>query len=399
MPKNNNYTAQDIQVLEGLEPVRKRPGMYIGSTDEKGLHHMAYEIVTNSIDESLAGYGNKIWVTIHKDGSFSVQDEGRGIPVDKHKSGKSALELTMTVLHAGGKFSESAYKISGGLHGVGASVVNALSDLTRVEVRRDGKIYFQEYKRGAPQGGIATTQEKDSKAIVKELSSGTFTMFKPDATMFSTVEWNYKTIEQMVKNFAYLIAGIHFYLLDENTGVMMQYYFEGGIKSLVAHINRDKKTLTEPVYVRKTVEEVIVEVAVQYNDSFNETLQSFVNTINTYDGGTHVTGFRMALTRAVNDYAKKINALKDMDSLTGEDMREGLTAVINIKMPTQAIQFESQTKAKLNNAEIQGYVNTAVKEGLDVYFEENPGDARKILGKIVLAAKARLAAEQQRMQF
>ncbi len=384
------YDASSIQVLEGLEPVRKRPGMYIGSTDTKGLHHMAYEVITNSIDESLAGYGKTIYVCIHKDGSFSVQDEGRGIPVDKHKSGVSALELTMTKLHAGGKFSETAYKVSGGLHGVGASVVNALSDYTRVEVRRDDKIFFQEYKRGVPQAPVSTTKISLSPFAPK---TGTFTLFKPDASMFTTVEWHYETIEQMVRNFAYLIAGIHFFFLDENSGITKQFYFEGGIKSLVTHLNRNKKTLTPPLYLKKTIEDVEIEVALQYNDSFNEVLQSFVNTVNTYDGGTHVTGFRIALTRAINDYAKKISALKESDAaLTGEDMREGLTAVINVKMPTQAIQFESQTKAKLNNAEVQGYTNTAVKEGLDTYFEENPADARKVIEKVLLAARARLAA-------
>lgn len=386
----SNYTAESIQVLEGLEPVRKRPGMYIGSTDVKGLHHLATEIIDNSIDEALAGYAKNVWVTIHNDGSLSVQDDGRGIPVDKHKSGKSALELTMTVLHAGGKFSESAYKVSGGLHGVGASVVNALSDWTRVEVRRDGKIYVQEYKRGIPVADVAVT--KNSNATVN-IDSGTFTQFLPDKTMFTTVEWDYKTVESSVRNRAYLIAGLHFYLTDERTNTQKQFYFEGGIKSLVAHLNRDKKTLTTPIYLKKEVENVEIEVALQYNDSFNEMVESFVNVVNTADGGTHVTGFRMALTRVINDYAKKIGALKDSDaSLTGEDMREGLTAIVYAKIPTQLIQFESQTKAKLNNPEVQGYVNTAVKEGLDTYFEENPADARRIIEKVLLAARARLAA-------
>lgn len=388
MAKGSDYSASDIQVLEGLEPVRKRPGMYIGSTDTKGLHHMAYEIITNSIDEALAGYGKKIWVTVHKDGSLSVQDEGRGIPVDKHKSGVSALELAMTKLHAGGKFSESAYKVSGGLHGVGASVVNALSEWTRAEVRRDGKVYAQDYKIGVPQGQVALTKSPMSQ----DKQSGTFIRFRPDASMFTTVEWNYETIETTVRNFAYLLAGLHFYVTNESTGTTRQFYFEGGIKSLVAHLNRDKKTLTDPVYVTKKVEDVQIELALQYNDGYTEILQPFVNTVYTYDGGTHVTGLRMALTRCINDYAKKIGAVKDGESMTGEDMREGLTAVISVKMPTQAIQFESQTKAKLNNPEIQGYVQTAVKETLDTYFEENPSDAKQIVAKIMLAAKARLAA-------
>ena len=387
----SNYTAESIQVLEGLEPVRKRPGMYIGTTDGKGLHQMAYEIITNSIDEALAGFGKHIWVTLHKDGALSVQDEGRGIPVDIHRRLKvSALELAMTKLHAGGKFDERTYKVSGGLHGVGASVINALSDWTRVEVRRDGKIYAQEYKRGVPIANV--TAVKTSQAAV-ELSTGTFTKFIPDSSMFSTVEWDPRLIENMVRNFAYLLAGLHFHLADEKANTTKQFYFEGGIRSLVAHLNRDKKTLTDPVYFSKTVESAEIETSIQYNDSYSEVLQSFVNTVYTYDGGTHITGFRIALTRAINDYAKKIGALKEGETgLTGEDTREGLTAVISIKMPTQAIQFESQTKAKLNNPEVQGYVNTAVKEGLDTYFEENPADARRIVEKVLLAAKARLAA-------
>lgn len=385
----SNYSASDIQVLEGLEPVRKRPGMYIGSTDSKGLHHMAYEIVTNSIDEALAGFGKRIWIIVHKDGSFSVQDEGRGIPTDKHKSGVSALELTMTKLHAGGKFSENAYKISGGLHGVGASVTNALSEWMRAEVRRDGKVYAQDYKIGVPQGTVAMTKSPESR----EIASGTYIRFKPDASMFTSIEWNYETIEATVRNFAYLLAGLHFYVTNETSGITKQFYFEGGIKSLVSHLNREKKILTDPIFVQKTVENTQIELALQYNDGFSEILQSFVNTVFTYDGGTHVTGLRMALTRSINDYAKKIGAVKDGETgLTGEDMREGLTAVISVKMPTQLIQFESQTKAKLNNPEIQGYVQTAVKEGLDMYFEENPSDAKQIVAKILLAAKARLAA-------
>ncbi len=386
----SNYTAEHIQVLEGLEPVRKRPGMFIGSTDSKGLHHLITEIIDNSIDEALAGYAKNIWVIIHKDGAVSVQDDGRGIPVDKHKSGVSALELTMTKLHAGGKFSEAAYKVSGGLHGVGASVVNALSDWTRVEVRRDDKIYFQEYKRGVPKGSVSTTKQSES---TQDINSGTYTKFKPDPSMFTTTDWDYQIVEASVRNRAYLIAGLHFFLSDERTNTVKQFYFEGGIRSLVAHLNRDKKTLTDPIYVKKMVEAVEIEVALQYNDSYSEVVESFVNVVNTEDGGTHVTGFRIALTRAINDYAKKIGAFKDGENgLTGDDMREGLTAIVYVKVPTQAIQFESQTKAKLNNPEVQGYVNTAVKEGLDTYFEENPADARRIVEKVLLAAKARLAA-------
>ena len=385
-----NYDASSIQVLEGLEPVRKRPGMYIGSTDSKGLHHLITEIIDNSVDEALAGFAKHIWITLHQDGAVSVQDDGRGIPVDKHKSGVSALELTMTKLHAGGKFDEAAYKVSGGLHGVGASVVNALSDYFRVEIRRDGKIYCQEYRRGVPKSSVSVT--KDSHALVK-IDSGTFTKFQPDPTMFTTVEWDAKNIEDSVRNRAYLIAGLHFSFTTESTAVTKQFYFEGGIKSLVVHLDRDKKPLTAPIYIKKTVDQVEIEVALQYNDSFSENLQSFVNVIPTTDGGTHVTGFRIALTRSINDYAKKIGAIKDGENgLTGEDMREGLTAVVYAKIPTQSIQFESQTKAKLNNPEVQGVVNTVVKEGLDTYFEENPSDAKRIIEKVLLAARARLAA-------
>ncbi len=388
---SNNYDASSIQILEGLEPVRKRPGMYIGSTDSKGLHHLIWEIVDNSVDEALAGFATKIWITLHKDGSVSVQDDGRGIPYDIHPVAKvSALELTMTKLHAGGKFSEGAYKVSGGLHGVGASVVNALSDYVRVEVRREDKVQaFQEYKRGIPEGKVVPA--KESKAL-HEPKSGTFTLFKPDPTMFTTVEFDPKLVENSVRDRAYLIAGLHFSLTNENTGITKQYYFEGGIKSLVSHMNRDKKILTPPIHVKKEIEDVEVEVAMQYNDGYNEVVESFVNVVNTVDGGTHVTGFRIALTRAINDYARKIGATKDGESLTGEDMREGLTAVVYCKIPTQQIQFESQTKAKLNNPEIQGYVNTAVKESLDTYFEENPADARRVVEKVLLAARARLAA-------
>jgi DNA gyrase subunit B len=389
--KTSDYTAASIQVLEGLEPVRKRPGMYIGSTDAKGLHHLIWEIADNSVDEALAGFAKHIWVTLHKDNSISVQDDGRGIPVDIHPTAKiSALELTMTKLHAGGKFSESVYKVSGGLHGVGASVTNALSENMRVEVRRDDKVYFQEYKRGIPQAKVTTTVKSESPDIS---STGTYTHFQPDSSMFTTTEFDPKAIENSIRNRAYLIAGLHFYFTNELTGVTKQFYFESGIKSLVTHMNRDKKPLHSAIYINKEADHTQIEVALQYNDGFTENIESFVNVINTVDGGTHVTGFRIALTRAINDYAKKIGAIKDGDNgLTGDDMREGLTAIVYVKIPTQAIQFESQTKAKLNNPEIQGYVNTAVKEGLDTYFEENPTDARRVVEKIMLAAKARLAA-------
>src|SRR3989344_3289239 len=390
-PKQDSYTAASIQVLEGLEPVRKRPGMYIGSTDSKGLHHLIWEIADNSVDEALAGFAKHIWVTLHKDNSISVQDDGRGIPVDIHPVAKiSALELTMTKLHAGGKFTESAYKVSGGLHGVGASVTNALSDHMRVEVRRDGKVYYQEYDRGIARRKVDLADKPISPSIA---GSGTFTHFQPDKTMFTSIEFDPKAIENSIRNRAYLIAGLHFYFTNEFTAVTKQFYFESGIKSLVSHMNRNKKALHDTIYIHRTSDHVDVEASLQYNDSFTENIESFVNVINTVDGGTHVTGFRIALTRAINDYAHKIGALKEGENgLTGEDMREGLTAIIYVKIPTQAIQFESQTKAKLNNPEVQGIVNVVVKEGLDTYFEENPADARRIVEKVMLAARARLAA-------
>jgi len=392
--KNSNYDASSITVLEGLEPVRKRPGMYIGSTDLKGLHHLVTEIVDNSVDEALAGYAKNIWVTLFKNGSISVQDDGRGIPVDIHPIKKvSALELTMTQLHAGGKFDEKAYKVSGGLHGVGASVVNALSESMHVEVHRNGKTYFQQYQKGVPKADVKEMKSVAPLGNWKLVEAGTFSLFLPDHTMFTTTSFDAKIIEDSLRNRAYLIAGLHFYFTNEFTDITKQYYFEGGIKSLVVHNNRDKKVLTPPIYITKSLDNCDLEVAVQYNDGFSEVVESFVNVIETVDGGTHVTGFRIALTRAINDYAKKIGALKDGEnSLTGEDMREGLSAIVYVKIPTQLIQFESQTKAKLNNPEIQGLVNTAVKEGIDTYFEENPSDAKRIVEKVMLAARARLAA-------
>jgi len=389
--KTNSYDASSITVLEGLEPVRKRPGMYIGSTDGKGLHHLIWEIADNSVDEALAGFAKHIWVTLHNDNSISVQDDGRGIPVDIHPTAKiSALELAMTKLHAGGKFTESAYKVSGGLHGVGASVTNALSEHMRVEVRRDRKVYFQEYKKGLAVARVTTTTKPESP---NQGETGTYTCFKPDSSMFTTIEFDATVIENSIRNRAYLIAGLLFYFTNEFSGITKQFYFESGIKSLVSHMNRDKKTLHPAIYIHKTSDHTDIEVALQYNDGFSENIESFVNVIDTVDGGTHVTGFRIALTRAINDYAKKIGAVKDGENaLTGEDMREGLTAIIYTKIPTQEIQFESQTKAKLNNPEIQGIVNAAVKEGLDTYFEENPTDAKKILEKVMLASRARLAA-------
>ncbi|MDO8503399.1 MAG: DNA gyrase subunit B [bacterium] len=382
---NTSYTAKDIQVLEGLEPVRKRPGMFIGSTDARGYHHLLTEIIDNSVDEALAGQGNEIWVVLKKDGSAEVRDNGRGIPVGKHKSGVSALELVMTKLHAGGKFSPGAYKVSGGLHGVGASVVNALSEWLEVEVHQDGYAYHQTYKKGAPEAPV----KKGEKAE----DSGTITRFLPDRTVFGDLTWNQKTIEDSIRNRAYLIAGLTFHLKNEVADEDKTFYFEGGIKSLVAHMDRDKKTISDVIYITKENEEMEGEIALQYTDGISENVESFVNVIKTVDGGTHLTGFRIGLTRATIDYARKAGVAKDvLDTLAGEDSREGLTAAIFVKIPTDKIQFESQTKAKLNNPEVQTFVAQIVKEGLDTYFEENPSEARRVLEKITLAAKARLAA-------
>jgi len=391
MPKTNDkYTGAQIVVLEGLEPVRKRPAMYIGTTGPAGLQHCLNEIVDNCIDEALAGYAKNVWVTIHKDDSVTVIDDGRGIPVDKNPKYKvSALELVMTKLHAGGKFEGKAYKVSGGLHGVGASVVNALSSSMTVEVHRDGGAFVQEYKRGIALHPV--------KKIGPARGTGTTTTFLPDGEIFKEgIALNFETVKKQIRDRAYLIARLSFHLTDERTGEQAHYYFEGGITSLVKALNRNKQVLHPVIMVTKTSPdgELTVDVSIQYNDGFNENVESYVNVIHTPEGGTHLTGFRMALTRAVNDYAKKSGAVKNGDdTITGEDTREGLTAIVYIKMPSQYLQFEGQTKEKLGNAEIQPFVQSAVKEGLDTYFEENPADARAILEKVYLAAKARLAAK------
>src|SRR3990167_5761046 len=396
MPNSqDSYTAKDIQVLEGLEPVRKRPGMFVGSTDINGLHELVKEIIDNSVDEALAGYAKNVWLVIDKDEKITVADDGRGIPVELHpKAKKSTLEVTMTVLHAGGKFGAGAYKVSGGLHGVGASAVNALSDWMRVEVRRDNKIYAQEYKRGKPTTKVDVTKDSQLPKILTVGQTGTTSIFLPDKSIFSTVKVDFKAISKKVKERAYLVAGLFFHLYDERNDKELHFYFDGGIRSLVRHLNKDKQAINDiPFYVSKSLEEIIVEASFQYNDGYQETVESFANVIATQEGGTHLTGFRMALTRAINDYARKNNILKEKDmNLSGEDMREGLTAVIAIKMNSEHLQFEGQTKSKLGNAEIQPIVNQVVKEGIDTYLEENPNQARKIMEKVILAAKARLAA-------
>lgn len=393
---NSDYTAEQIQVLEGLEPVRKRPGMYIGSTDTRGLHECLREIVDNSVDESFAGVADTIWVTLNKDGSATVRDNGRGIPVEKQKkAGVSALELTMTKLHAGGKFGGGAYKVSGGLHGVGASVVNALSNYFRVVVLRDGKAYFQEYHLGKPVKNVTEASPKQlTEWGIKLEGTGTITNFVPDKAIFGDTILENNKVKALLRDRAYLVAGLTFHFVDENDGDEATFYFEGGIKSLVAHTNRGKDAIGDVIYFSKTNANISCEVALQYSDSFNENVKGYVNGIYTTDGGTHVTGFRIALTRAITDYYKRLQngQTKEESALTGDDMKEGLTAVVYIKMPSESLQFESQTKAKLNNPEVQGFVATAVKEGLDTYFEEHPGDARKVVEKVMLAARARMAA-------
>ncbi|MFH1833245.1 MAG: DNA gyrase subunit B [Candidatus Levyibacteriota bacterium] len=390
--KSSDYSAKHIQVLEGLEPVRKRPGMYIGSTDILGLHECLREIIDNAVDEALAGHAKNTWIILNKDGSTTVVDDGRGIPIDiMPQFKKSALEIVMTKLHAGGKFGGSAYKISGGLHGVGSSVVNALSEWMTVEVRRNKKAYRQEYEKG-----IAKTSVKEVKASEFEIENGTIVTFLPDKQIFSSLEFEFETIKKLLRERAYLIPRLYFHLIDKRQEPQKEinYYFEGGIKSLVEKINENKNPINKTIFIQKQEGDVEVEAALQYNNGYAENIESYVNVINTINGGTHLTGFRMALTRAVNDYGKKIGAFKDDDdSIVGDDTKEGLTAVVFIKMPQDKIQFEGQTKGKLGNSEIQPLVQQIVKEGLATYFEENPSDAKKILEKVYLAAKARLAAK------
>ncbi len=396
MADNSTYEAKDIQVLEGLEPVRKRPGMYIGSTDERGLHHMIVEVVDNSIDEALAGFASEITVVVHQDSSVTVADNGRGIPVDIHpKMKKSTLEVVMTVLHAGGKFTEGAYKVSGGLHGVGASVVNALSEYVRVEVKRDNKVYVQEYSRGKPKKAVEIGNENiETSAKLFPRQTGTKTTFKPDPQIFPVTEISFKRVKDQIRERAYLVPNIYFHLYDERNGAEYHYFFDGGIKSLIRSLNRNKQIVNDPsFYVSKEVDGVSVDVVIQYNQSYAETIESFVNVIRTPEGGTHVTGFRMALTRAINDYARSKGFLKEKDlALTGDDMKEGLTAVIAIRMSSEGLQFEGQTKSKLGNSEVQPIVQNIVKSGLEEYLEENPREATNIMNKVILAAKARMAA-------
>ena len=393
MAKQTNeqsYDGSQIQVLEGLEPVRKRPGMYIGSTGYEGVHHLIKEIADNSIDEAIAGYATKVEVTLLKDGGVRVSDDGRGIPVDKHpKTGKSTLETVLTILHAGGKFGGGGYKVSSGLHGVGSSVVNALSTRMIAEVRKNGKIYRQEYATGVPQTELEVAGKSDG--------SGTTITFYPDPTIFKeTVNFDYKWVVNYLRHQAYLTKGIHTSVIDERTGERKAFYFEGGIQSYVKNLNIGKDVLSDDIfYVEKQVEDCMVEIAVQYNDTYAEVVKPFANNVLTPDGGTHLVGFRTALTRVINDYARKNSLLKEKeDNLTGDDIREGLTAVILVKLPDP--QFEGQTKNKLGNPEMRRYVDQVMSEYFAYYLEENPATAKKVVGKATLAARARKAARAAR---
>jgi DNA gyrase subunit B len=385
----SDYTAASIQVLEGLEAVRRRPGMYIGSTDERGLHHLVWEVVDNSIDEAMAGHAQKIVVTIRNDGVVVVQDDGRGVPVGKHSTGKDALEVVHTVLHAGGKFGGGGYKVSGGLHGVGVSVVNALSSWMRVESARDGFIWAQEYERGKPTGPVKKLGPQGDR-------HGTTTLFRADPEMFETTEYSFDLISQRLRESAYLTKGVWITLAFEPGERERSFYFEGGLQSFVRHLNRNKEVLhTRPIYVERREGSTAVEVALQYNDTYTENVLAFANNINTVDGGTHVTGFRAALTSSLNDWARRAGVLKDADgNLSGDDVREGLTAVISVKLTDP--QFEGQTKAKLGNAEVKGQVQTAVADSLGQYLDENPADGRRIIEKCLTAARAREAARKAR---
>ena len=382
------YGAEEIQVLEGLEAVRRRPGMYIGSTSARGLHHLVYEVIDNSIDEAMAGYCDQIEVTVHQDNSVTVVDNGRGIPVEiQPQKGIPAVQVVLTILHAGGKFGGGGYKVSGGLHGVGVSVVNALSEWLLVEVRREGFVYQQRYERGA-----AVTE---LKKIGKTKTTGTKITFKPDHEIFEELEFSQETLIQRIREQSYLTRGVKIIYHDERTDVHKEYLHSGGIKDFVQHINRSKNVLHKPIFFEDVKDQIMVEIALQYTDSYVENLLSYVNNIHTVDGGTHETGFKTSLTRVINDYGRKYNILKNgVSGLMGEDIREGLTAVISIKVPEP--QFEGQTKTKLGNSEVRGVVDTVLSEKLSTFLEENPAVGRRILEKSVNASRAREAARKAR---
>lgn len=385
---HGSYDAGQIQVLEGLEAVRKRPSMYIGSISSRGLHHLVSEVVDNSIDEALAGYCTFIQVLIHNDNSITVSDNGRGIPVDMHKVGKPAIEVVMTILHAGGKFGDGGYKVSGGLHGVGVSCVNALSSKMEVEVRRGGKIYGIEFAKGK------TVVPLFEKGVTEE--TGTTVHFLPDASIFTETVYSYETLRLRIRELAFLNKGVKIELRDERTNEGEIFHYEGGIISFVNYINRSKTSINEkPVYIEGEKDTNIVEIALQYTDTYNENIYTYVNNINTEEGGTHLSGLKQALTRTINDYARKINALKEGDeNLSGDDVREGLTAVLSLKIRDP--QFEGQTKTKLGNSEIRGIVDNMISDGLAEFFDENPAEAKKIVEKSIISARARAAARKAR---
>ena len=388
MEEVQSYEARDIQVLEGLEAVRRRPGMYIGSTDVRGLHHLVYEVVDNSIDEALAGACDRIEISIHPDGSVTVVDNGRGIPVEIHeRTGKSALEVVHTILHSGAKFGAGGYKVASGLHGVGVSAVNALSEWLEVEVKRDGKLYTQRYERGVPVTPV--------KAIGKAKGTGTKTTFLPDSEIIQTFNYKFDALVQRFREMAFLTRGLTIHFLDERDEREMTFYFEGGITSFVRYLNKNRTVLHAPIHVEKRVDSAMVEAAIQYTDGYSESVYAFANNINTVDGGTHLTGFRSALTRTLNDYARRNSLLKDNEpNFTGEDTREGLTAILSVKLTDP--QFESQTKAKLGNAEIKGQVESVLSEGLSRFLEETPRSAKAIIEKCLTASRARVAARHAR---
>jgi DNA gyrase subunit B len=398
--KPSNYDASQIQVLEGLEAVRRRPGMYIGSTDIRGLHHLVYEVVDNAIDEALAGQSDQIYVTIHKDLSVSVQDDGRGIPVGPHPTQKDAggkpmdaLEVVMTILHAGGKFGGEGYKVASGLHGVGVSAVNALSAWMETNVRRDGKVYRQRYEKGKPTGKV-----EQAGRILKDdpYPHGTLQRFMPDTQIFHEgIDYKFETLAQRFREMAFLTKGLTITFRDERDDREMSFHFEGGVRSFVRYLNKNRAVLHDPVHLEKQVNGTAVEVAIQYTDGYNDSVFAFANNINTVDGGTHLTGFRSALTRTINDYARKAGLLKDSDpNFSGEDVREGLTAIVSVKL--QDPQFESQTKGKLGNAEVKGHVESVVSEAFGQFLDESPREAKQIVQKCLTSSRAREAARQAR---
>lgn len=388
MVENQSYGASSIKVLEGLEGIRKRPAMYIGSTGKEGLHHLVYEVVDNSVDECMGGYADKIIVTLNEDGSVSIEDNGRGIPTDVHPQyGVPACQIALTKLHAGGKFDDKSYAISGGLHGVGVSCVNALSTKLILEVKRDGKLLRQEYSRGNPM----TKLEEVGKVSPNE--TGTTVTFYPDPEIFSTVDFDYKVLDTRFREISFLNAGLKIVLIDKKRDKKEEFFAAGGLVEFVKWLNKSRDVLNKPCYFKREIEKVVIECAFQYTTSYQENIFGFVNTINTVEGGTHVTGFRTAITRVVNDYAKKKGVLKDKDeSLTGDDVREGITAIVSIKLRDP--QFEGQTKTKLGNSEVKGYVDSVSTLALAEFFEENPSAAKAIVGKAMDSAKARLAAKR-----